>query len=258
GLRLKKDSVLDPLKSYRIARNAPPAARGFSSSRALWRDSVALFEFASDETGSAPENLKTLSQLAANGTVSRQTPFVCRATGLLTAAGQARNIALWRCERLPIPAEYLVCEEAVERLRIAIRLAEDVGSALYKARDLFVWQMRIKPAEQRSMDEILRDKEFAKATATKGNTRNKALDGVPMTEPYWWQLDEEFPPMMVRLAPDEEGKALQAWRAALQQAAQSAFRQTIAGITQSGRVIRAAARTEQWLDLQLNRILAID
>ena len=61
---------------------------------------------------------------------------------------------------------------------------------------------------------------------------------------------------MAQLATDEEGDVILAWSMTLRQVAQEAFRQAIAGIAQSGKVIRAAAQAEAWLDQRLDRVLA--
>ena len=178
------------------------------------------------------------------------------AFGIATEPGKSAHVLLSRHERLPLPARYLASEEAAERLRAAIEMAEDVGRQAAAVRQWFVWLAFIRPFEEREFETVRKAKDYRDKARTSQFKRLCA--SLPLLGRYWWRLDEEFTSMMERLAEDEEGDGLREWSAVLRGAAQSALREAIRGLAPSGRVLRAGARAEDWLNGQLGRVLALE
>jgi len=254
GLELDKGRVLDPLKSYRIPdRGEGPSPRGFSEEKALWRESNALFEMSESNPEGMPQNLAFLSELVRYEVIPHQARYKIIATGLATDPRQARNVIFWRQERLPLPTEYLASEEAVERLRSAIQMAESVGADLTAARDWLVWLAYVNPTEEKSFETLRTTRDFQ----NKKRQNGRLFNALPILNRYWWQLDQKFTGIMERLATDEKGGTLKEWSGTLRQAALDAFHETVASLQQSGRIIRAAARAEELLSKYLNYTLAL-
>ncbi len=253
GLELDKKCVMDPLKSYQISRGKDPSLRGFSEEKALWRESAALFEMSESNPEGMPQNLALLSELVRHKIIPQQARYKIIATGLATDPGHARNVIFWRQERLPLPTEYLASEEAVERLKNAIQLAENAGSVLESVCDWLVWLVYFDPAEPRPFEECRKSKDYEKAKKDK----KRLFELVKAPSYYWWRLDQEFFAIMERLATDEEGGVLKEWCGTLRSAAQDAFHESLRALQRSGRAIRAAARAEELLHKHLNYVLAL-
>jgi CRISPR system Cascade subunit CasA len=257
GLGMNKESVLGPLKSYREDRQGKPIVRGLNEKRALWRDSAALFELTAGENRlGTPESFEMLSRVAARYKVlPRKQRFRYLAFGLATEEGKARNVALWRYERMPLPLNYLTDEEAVARLRDALRLAETVGWRLEQARDWLVW-LWLKPGEDRT---------FIKwQDSTDYKLRNKdqsfvALQNrLPVAIHYWWRLEELFKRIMEGLAGEQFEEARLEWRVILRQAAGDAFQELTVKLDPTPQTLKAIAKAEAELTLSVNLTLKVD
>lgn len=258
GLGLSKESVLDPLKSYREDRRGKPVVRGFSENKALWRDSAALFELtAGGDPLNTPESFQMLGRIAARGGVlSRKQRLCYLAFGLATEKGRASSVILWRYERMPLPLEYLDDEDAVARLRGALNLAEDADGQLQLVRDWLIWLAWDKPDENRTFREWRRAKDSVKRRREKTFQAYQAR--LPISAHYWWRLEAPFKETMVGLAGTGFEEARLQWRTTLRQAAWDAFQEVTARLDPTPRHLKALARAESELTHGLNFVLRID
>ena len=250
GLGLDKAAVLDPLKSYRLDDSGNPISRGFSDKRALWRDSVALFELinSSRKGASTPENLQMLAQLVRHKVLPCEAQYRYLAIGLATEEGHARNVALWRYERMPLPLAYLADETAVGRLRDALNLAQAVDWRLGDACDWLTW-LWLKPDAYERFDKWAESRDYK--NRGKNTSFTTLRDQLSATQHYWWRLAQPFESVLTGLAAEDEAQvnaAMLAWRDTLRQAATAAFQEITEGIEPSPRTLRAIVKAEAHLD----------
>lgn len=239
GLGIDKNNVLDPLKSYHEGPRGEPIPLGFSTNKALWRDSVSLFEL-TDQGRNTPETFNLLARLVRFGPLKQEQKLRYLAFGIATAKGKAANVALWRYEQMPLPPAYLTDEGVVERLRDALRLARDVDWQLKEARDWLVWLWLLKPNDAEPPERKVRsqNKQFGRLQSRFDISRR-----------YWWRLEEPFHKAMEGLASDEPHaeRTMLAWRDMLKKSAWAAFQELTAGIEQSPRALRARVKAERRL-----------
>jgi CRISPR system Cascade subunit CasA len=258
GLGLDKDVVLDPLKSYRTdKKTGKPIVRGFDPERALWRDSVALLELTDTDGRATPENLRLLADLVRARTLNREQQFRYLAIGLATEEGQARNVLLWRLERMPLPLAYLHDPGIVEQLRDVLNLAEKANQQLEEARDWLVW-LWLKPDKYERFDDWRKSNDYRKCKQDKGFVALQ--DRFPVSRRYWWRLELPFAEVMIRLAKSDSSatQALLDWRDTLEQTARHALNETTDGIESSARALRAVAKAEEQLERGLGIALKVD
>lgn len=260
GLGLAKDAVLDPLKSYRLDKaTGEPIPRGFSDKRALWRDSVALFELADNNRNGAstPENLQMLAELVRHKVLPREAQYRYLAIGLATEEGHARNVALWRYERMPLPLAYLAEEALVERLRNALDLAQRVDGRLGDACDWLTW-LWLKPDAYERFDKWQESRDYK--NRGKNTSFTTLRDQLAATQHYWWRLAQPFESVLIGLADDDEARvnaAMLAWRDTLRQAATAAFQELTEGIEPSPRTLQAIVKAEAQLEWGLGVALKV-
>ena len=257
GLGMDKGTVLDPLKSYRTdKKTGEPIVRGFNPERVLWRDSVALFQVTDTDTRDTPENFKLLSDLVRKKVLKREQQFHYAAIGITTQEGQARNVSLWRYERMPLPLAYLDDPTNIERLRNALNLAEGAHWQLTDARDWFAW-LWLKPNGYEHFNEWQKSTDYAKRN---DNASFTALqDRLTVSQRFWWRLDQPFTKIMPRLAQDlaEAQQAILEWREVLKRTARSALNEITDGLEESPRTFRAIAKAQEQLERGLGFALKI-
>ena len=102
----------------------PPVA--FLEDKALWRDSINLFQSVEEER-TIPMTLGWISDLVEEAILPSQAVFNLSMMGLVTSKAK---ISLWRHERLPLPLKYLQDDKLLSNLKEALELAEDTGKLL--------------------------------------------------------------------------------------------------------------------------------
>jgi hypothetical protein len=231
---------------------------GFNSERALWRESVALFEL---EIGKrSPESFDLLSQLVQEGFLERQLQYRYLALGLATEKGQAANVTLWRFERMPFPLEYLDNSNAVSNLREALDLAQKVANVLNLGRDWLAWlwvKVKSGPDAPNYLTHSFDQWHKSKLYRDRDKERDfKALcERLPVERDYWWRLDEPFRKHLSELATDDLDSAEQAlasWRTELRRAATTAWISLIGLLESSPRALSVTARSGEVFKKQLN------
>jgi CRISPR system Cascade subunit CasA len=257
-LRARKDQ--DPF---------PPV--GFETERALWRDSVALFEspVAGDGTDAArPKMFSWLATLAAEAedVLPRTQRLPVDALGL--AADRAK-LLFWRHERLVLPLPYLGDDELGRRLRSALRealrLAEQGGklmdNALVEVRTSDGAKSTKSPSPLRVLAQEL--------LGANGDT-DAVVEHLNPGRVYWAALEEPFRDLLDRLldemgAPRSNGDsategdsvALAKWRQAIRTAALEAFQTATTGLDRTARTMRAVALAERALRSQLYALVGM-
>lgn len=114
-----RDMARDPWVAYQVTDKGARAV-ALKASKALWRDSHALFQHLSIRGIGAPGYVNLLAQLG------RQPAL--HVFGVVAPNNQVR---LWRQERLPLSTSYLRNQDLLAELQGATELAEDIARTLW-------------------------------------------------------------------------------------------------------------------------------
>lgn len=260
GLRAKKETVLDPLRSYRTDDKGKLYLRGFSPERVLWRDSTALLELAETAKHDAPENFHVLADaLHYSRVLARHNLYRYVAIGLKEQEGQAAGVNFWRAEYMPLPLAYLDSQDTVSILREAIQCAERVEQALSDAVDWLVW-LWLYPTEERTVEQWHDSVDYKlRYDEKKGDKKFQTLRRqLNVSQGYWWRLANPFREAVVGLVAADQAQydmARTEWYKQLQATAREAFREMMTVRSESGRMFRAVAEAQKLLEREMGRAL---
>lgn len=242
----------------------PPLA--FQEERALWRDSLSLFQKSEAKAeGTRPKVLDWLSDLAMEGIIAGATNYDLATMGLVTSRAK---VSLWRHERLPLPMKYLEAdsEYLLDKLRDALEVAENVGrlfgagtiKTLYidkKGKDKTVY---IPSPLYMLASEMLPKDQKGKADP---DAIKSLVNSLSPSRPYWAQLGVSFNELVTKLPADKSGEneygktVLPWWADKVRQAARDAFREATSSLDRTARMLKAVTQAENSFSIQLNKVL---
>jgi CRISPR system Cascade subunit CasA len=230
-------------------KESPWFAVGFDESKALWRDSLALFQSVAEKQ-SRPRMLNWLHDLAIERVISRATILPIDFFGF--AVDQAKPL-FWRHERLLLPLAYLDNPELLTMLGEALTVAEAVAEAL---RDSL-----------KALARLLLSPQADEPNGRKPDERKDVTplaDSFPSLSQYWSQLESPFKHLMLALPQENQAtdsstyiydeKALYEWANTLDKAAQESFQQAVNNLSGSARDLKASAKAERHFNQQMGKI----
>ncbi|MBI3978204.1 MAG: type I-E CRISPR-associated protein Cse1/CasA [Chloroflexi bacterium] len=275
GYQLPDPSVRKELETM-LAFHSRPGAKAnedpwppvsLREDRALWRDSLALFQ--AGGAHARPRTLDWLSRLVRNGILTRAAVLPLDVYGVTTDPKNQANVIFWRHERLPLPLAYLEESARSERLldtvTALIHLAEAVGS-------LFELGFDAIPAEGKALVIPRPVQVLAALLVAPTEQRQPRKDDLrPIVrhlapgQHYWPRLEVPFKQLLVDMASDPavdddrvwnfgaEPKAR--WAKTLRREAWNAFEAIVQGLDESPRTIKAVARAQHELAMRLGAVL---
>lgn len=205
GLRLQV-GIADPHMHLRRTKTGGLRPLQFNPRRALWRDSSALFEFASSDCR-PPLAFQQADHLVREAMLDPAERLRVFALGM--SSDQAK-VDFYRAEHLPLPLAYLKDPSLVADLSLAIRQAEAVHQALWRA------------VRRLAMLVLAPEADFSEGRTPASQDIHQLMDHWGYDAPYWGALEESFPALMVDL-PGEARPALERWHRLLRAAAWSAL-----------------------------------
>lgn len=155
--------------------------------RALWRDSLVLFQSV-QEKRSRPKVLDWLSDLSHSEVIPQTAAYVVSIVRLIT---NRALVSMWRHERLPLPLQYLEDEKLVGKLKEALDLAEKLGKALNSSTQTLG---RLVIAPEKKSNERLSD--------AQNKDISSFVASLSPIRPYWATLGMHFNHMITALAKD--------------------------------------------------------
>src|SRR6266545_3796 len=229
-LKLNDQPLLfDPFKCYDFERDdkgneKAAKAFGLSPSKAVWRDSHALFQQIKDEKKGVrrPEvfnHLATIELARQTGEVEADPAYAFTVYGFATEPGKAANVIHWARERLPLPLSYLTDGGLVEALADALKLAEEVAENL-------------KIAVKALARALVGDQDAGELARSFGA---ESL--------YWSRLETPFKRLLVAL-PNQNREDEYEWARTVERAAWNALNQGTAGLSGSARDFKAINAAE--------------
>lgn len=210
---------------------------GFQPEEALWRQSLALLQFASEQ-GHRALTLDWLATLRTSGRLE-QRQFTLALFGL---SANRSKIFLWRAEYLPLPERYLTDGDLITEIGQCIGAADRAASAIREA----TRQMAAEALEPDGQPDP------ARVTAL--------TDALAPVRTFWPRLDEPFRRLVIDLAATYQTDggigAMAAWASAIRASAVEAFERAASALETSSRGYRAAALARPSLLGRLNEALA--
>lgn len=227
NLKLSDQPLLfDPFKCYDLEGDdkGNPKAFNFSPSKAVWRDSHALFQqFKYEKKGiKRPEVFNHLARIELArqyGEVEASSAYAITVYGFATEPGKAANVIHWARERLPLPLIYLTDGALVEALADASNLAEEVAKDLYTVVKILARTM-------------VGDKDSGELARSFGT---ESL--------YWSRLETPFKRLLVVL-PNQKREDEFDWARTVERTAWAALNQVTASLNGSARNFKAIAAAE--------------
>jgi CRISPR system Cascade subunit CasA len=229
-------------------RQDPWPALAFREDRALWRDSLSLFESARpnqarEPAWRRPKTLNWISDLASEAKLNKEAVVPLDLMGLCT---DRAKVLFWRHERLPLMLQYLDNQPPLlDKLKEALKVSEDVArhlrmSSRILAKFLLAPNSDEAGVPQPNVDEI-----------------NLLADNFAIERSYWPRLGTIFNEFLKRLArdvsTDGEGDPvyglieLPKWCANIRGIARAAFRQASRATELNPRSPKAIAQAELYL-----------
>lgn len=239
----------------------PPVA--FQEDRALWRDSLNLFQSVKEER-IRPKILTWLHELVEEEQLPPSSTHTLSMMGVVTSKAK---ISLWRHERLPLPLQYLQDEHLIGALKEALELAEDVGRLLgsgFIEAEITDKKGKRKTIRLPSPLRILAAELLLKGQngKTDPDAAKTLAESLSPTRPYWAALGIAFNRFMIGLAADKgpDGKTygdktLPEWAKEICRAARNAFEETTRSLDRTGRILKAVSRAENEFNNRLYNVL---
>ncbi|MEX1247568.1 MAG: type I-E CRISPR-associated protein Cse1/CasA [Anaerolineales bacterium] len=244
GLRMARDeTLLDPMQHYRRDEKRGLLVLRYQESRALWRDSSALFSVGysnpNQERYRAPKSLEWLAQLIDDGILDESKLFQITALGM--ASNQAK-IDFYRQETVPLPVIYLQNPELVSVLSDALAKAEEVKSRLW--------------GSIRKMAELVLAPESDQDDGRKPDKKDiqNLINHWRAEDSYWEALEIPFYHLLDEL-PRDASKGQIEWVDEIRVAVRGAFgrAQTLAG--SNTRALKAAIKARAQLESGLAKAI---
>lgn len=239
------DTMLAFTKREKPAKGQDPwPAVAFREDRALWRDSLALFQSV-EEQRTRPKTVDWIADLTGDGILPRDRVLAMDFCGLAT---NKASVNFWRHERLALPLAYLDNKDLLDQLRAALTLTERAAAALGDAAWLLA-KLLLAP-----------NSDAAGGREPSREVVRAYRDRLAVSRAYWSKLEVPFRELLVELASDEtiDGgdivygrRALPTWARTARATAWRAFRESTDGLDGSARALKALAAGERHLGRRL-------
>jgi CRISPR system Cascade subunit CasA len=227
----------------------PDPAVAFEESRAIWRDSLALVQSVPG-VGQRSRMLDWVNDLIRKGILRRAETVPLELFGM---SADRASVLLWRHERLPLPLMYLDDKDLLDKLGVALSLAERAGSALNRATRLLATLLLAPESDQ------------PEARQPTPEDLSRLVSRLAPGRAYWADLELRFKRFLVDLAEDSvpgDGDrpvygvhTLPRWAGEVERTARTAFQDTVRGLDSSARTLKAVAVAERRLRLLLHETL---
>ena len=245
GLVLNAE-VHNPMHHYRIdagkkAGEQTVKVLRFSEGRALWRDSHALLDLHS-QAADVPRSISWMSQLVSDGVLPGRR-LQLSAYGMCTEPGKAK-VNFYRGQSFEFDDDLLHNTELVNTLGTALEHAENLRRELWSTTSRLAAQMIAFDADKES-DRKPDSKDVQNLV------QHWNAEGL-----YWNRLEIPFHRFLDHL-PENPAGALQTWHEELRAAVRAAYEQTVNGLGESQKALKAAATTRGWLAYGIKKVLDV-
>lgn len=199
----------ETMMAFRKSKTEGFYSLGFNENKALWRDSISLFQTVKDEQY-RPKTLDWLNELAYECVLQRTKEYPIEFYGLAADKGK---LLFWQQDRFNLPLAYLNDNELLNDLKQAIQFAEEISGVLRFAVKIL--------AEQLESD----------------------ANSFPAMAVYWASLENRFQELLSDL-PNNKEAAMQKWFGFVDKTAKRAFEDTANSLSGSANEQKAIVEAE--------------
>jgi len=203
----------ETMMAFRKSKTEGFYSVGFNENKALWRNSLSLFQTIDGEQY-RPKTLDWLNELVQEGYLERSNAFPIEFYGLTS---DKAKLLFWQQERFNLPLDYLNNNELLDKLKTCITFAEDLS---------FVLRGSLK-----NLAESL-ETELANFSAM---------------SVYWASLEIEFKKLMLEL-PEKQDEAMVQWFQFVDRTAKESFNQTAKSLSGSATELKAVVNANGLLN----------
>lgn len=213
--------IFDPFKVYVKGDNGFYPL-GLREDKSLWRNSHTLLQQATNIEGRSSlfSHLAKVEAMIANGEIEGVKNYSFSIFGVIN---DQASVKLWTHENLPLPLVYLDDNELIFNLETAISFCEEVGFALEKSMKTLRKEINIQAWES-----------SIKSVKPQDRTKHekKLANTFPALSAYWASLESRFQKLLSDL-PNDKKNAMRTWFHFVDKTAQTAFEETINGLSGS-------------------------
>jgi CRISPR system Cascade subunit CasA len=219
----------------------------FRTERAVWRDSLSLFQSA-EGARQRPATLTWLAALMDREVVPRRRIVPLDVFGL---HWDQANVLFWRHERLPLPLAYLDDDDLQTRLKTALEVVEDIAGIL-------------RHATRATASLVLAPERGGVRREPPAGAVNELATRLASERLFWSRLEARFSQFVTEQAEDRSrdpgadsryGRGpLLAWAGHARSAAMESFQEAVEGLERSSRNLQAVVVGERVLNTRLAQL----
>lgn len=238
--------TFDPTALYWLDKEYGARFLRFSETRALWRDSTALFAPRMAEGTQSvvpPRVFDWLAELVVSEYLDRHDTLRYLAIGMCSKPGQDL-VYFWRTETMPLPLSLVQDIDLADRLQAAVMQAELVAKVLDRALTKLAGIVLVEDSDdpgtskRLSRDQLKLARDMARQWGAEAH--------------YWSTLETPFR-RMVEAIPTDPGDATGEWRRTVRRTALGALDRLIASLDTSPRTLKAGVRASRSLAYALSQ-----
>lgn len=221
--RRDRETMLAFRRNERASGKQDPwPALSFNENRALWRDSLTLFQ-SLRENRSRPKILDWLSELVEQDVIEPRRVLPLAIAGLST---NRAKVLFWRQEILPLHLAYLHDDELIASLDLCLSSAEKGSRALYNS--------------VRRLAVLISETQQEGGSSADPDRVSQIIEDANPDRRYWPQLEPPFRQLLLKL-PEASDKldVCEEWVDHITNIVHKVFNQVVDGFESSPRVMRA-------------------
>ncbi|HEX8638589.1 MAG TPA: type I-E CRISPR-associated protein Cse1/CasA, partial [Pyrinomonadaceae bacterium] len=199
----------ETMTAFRASKTEGFFPVGFSETRALWRNSLSLFQTVRGE-GTRPKIFDWLDDLANDGYLNRNDSLPVDFYGLAADKGK---LLFWQKESFYLPLAYLNDDDLLNLLKTAVKFAEDISYVLKSGVKKLGELLETNPANFQAMSV------------------------------YWSTLELDFQRLLSNL-PTQKDAAMHEWFETVEKTAKKAFEQTANSLSGAAKEQKAIVEAE--------------
>lgn len=220
----------ETMMAFKKSKKEGIYAIGLNENKALWRDSLSLFQTIAGEQ-SRPKMLDWLNNLVYEDYLQRSSVFPIDFYGLKNSNENEAKLLFWQQDRFNLPLVYLNSNELLEDLRNAISFAEDISKVIY--------------AGSRTLATFLLAPKSDNKNEKQPDAKNVSalMQSFAVETKYWANLETRFQRLLSTLPNDKE-TAMRDWFEFVDATAKRAFDNTANSLSGSANEQKAIVEAE--------------
>ena len=203
---------------------------GFNENKALWRDSLSLFQTIDGEQY-RPKILNWLNELVGEGFLERSNVFPIEFYGLRNDSTNEAKLLFWQQDRFYLPLAYLNDNKLLNKIKIAIIFSDHIGETLNKA--CYKLALLLVAPESDRKD----------AKSPDGKSVSNQIKSFAIESKYWASLEVEFKKLL-RHFPEKQDEAMRDWFRFVNKRAEDVLNDAVKSLSGSATELKAVVNAQ--------------